>query len=50
MYGTDTTKKLRDIQMNYLKDCDLLDAKNWSGRPVMAQYLDRAVALLSPLL
>jgi len=50
LYGPDVTERLRAIQMKYLADSHRIDPETWSRRPVVKQYAERAVALLSPLL
>ena len=50
MYGPQATRRLRDIQMQYLADSQPIDAKQWAQRPMLQQYAERAVSLLSPLL
>lgn len=50
LYGPDATQKMRAIQQQYIADSIPLDPAEWVKRPVLAQYADRAVSLLSPLL
>jgi cardiolipin synthase A/B len=50
MYGPHATGRLRDIQMQYLADSQPIDAHQWGQRPMLQQYAERAVSLLSPLL
>jgi cardiolipin synthase len=50
LYGPEPTGRLRAIQNDYLKHSTPLDAKEWMKRRVLAQYTDRVITLLSPLL
>jgi cardiolipin synthase len=50
LYGKEITERLRDIQRGYLKQSRRLDISAWQTRPVINEYADRAVSLLSPLL
>jgi cardiolipin synthase len=50
LYGAEVTERLRAIQLKYLADSRRIDPEMWSKRPVVKQYAERAVALLSPLL
>jgi hypothetical protein len=44
------TQRLRDIQKNYLSESIALDVESWKHRPLIKQYADRAISLMSPLL
>ena len=50
MYGPDAVAPLWQVQSRYLAESRPLDRAHWSRRPVLAQYADNAVALVSPLL
>jgi cardiolipin synthase len=50
LYGREVTQRLRDIQKNYLSQSIALDAESWKHRPIIKQYADRAISLMSPLL
>ncbi len=50
LYGRDVTSQLRAIQNGFLAVSDRIEATQWSARPIVRQYADRAVSLLSPLL
>lgn len=50
LYGKQVTQRLRDIQNLYLSHSRRLELDDWGRRPVISEYCDRAVALLSPLL
>jgi cardiolipin synthase len=50
LYGQEVTHRLRAIQKNYLSDSTPLEEAKWARRPIVAQYADRAISLLSPLL
>lgn len=50
LYGQRVTDRLRAIQMDYINKSLPLDLAQWQRRPVIREYSDRAVALLSPLL
>ncbi|MGD1276829.1 MAG: cardiolipin synthase [Tepidisphaeraceae bacterium] len=50
LYGPQVTKQVRDIQHHYLSQSDRIDAARWAQRPIVTQYTDRAISLLSPLL
>lgn len=50
LYGSESADQLRKIQEDYISRSDRLDPAVWAKRPLWAQYGDRAVALLSPLL
>lgn len=49
-YGKPITERLKSIQLQFLNDSERINAEEWSRRPVLNQYAERAVALLSPLL
>jgi cardiolipin synthase A/B len=49
-YGPEVTRRLREIQQTFLQNSRPIDPKEWDSRPVINQYADRAVSLLSPLL
>ena len=50
LYGPQVTARLREMQMAYIAQATKVDIKEWSHRPPLTQYFERAVALLSPLL
>lgn len=50
LFGEEVTRQLRAEQEKYLSDSVQLDREQWAARPVVRQYAERAVALLSPLL
>ena len=50
MYGAAATDQLYRIQARYLADSHRLDPAEWGARPIIRQYLDSAVSLISPLL
>jgi cardiolipin synthase len=50
LYGSEVTGRLRKIQESYLADSVLLDSDAWARRPVVRQYAESAISLLSPLL
>jgi cardiolipin synthase len=50
LYGADVTNRVREIQLKYLAESRRIDPDVWSKRPLVKQYAERAVALLSPLL
>jgi cardiolipin synthase len=50
LYGREITDRLRHAQAEYLEDSVPVDPTSWAQRPVVRQYADRAIALLSPLL
>jgi cardiolipin synthase len=50
LYGQPITERLRVIQRDYLSHSRPLELADWNRRPVVNEYVDRAVSLLSPLL
>jgi len=50
LYGQEVTHRLRAIQKSYLADSLRVEAAQWAARPIIGQYADRAVSLMSPLL
>jgi cardiolipin synthase len=50
LYGQPITDRLREIQKDYLSHSRPLQLSDWDRRPVVNEYVDRAVCLLSPLL
>jgi cardiolipin synthase len=50
LYGQGPSRNLRTIQEGYLEKCEKLNLETWDKRARFAEYADRAVALLSPLL
>jgi cardiolipin synthase len=50
LYNADVTRRVREIQLTYLRDSKRTDADAWAQRPAVKQYAERAVSLLSPLL
>jgi len=50
LYGESITQRLRAIQQEYLARSEPLVLSEWESRRAVADYTDRAVALLSPLL
>jgi cardiolipin synthase len=50
LYGQGITQTLRDIQKSYLAQSEAVDADQWRQRPIVRQYTDQAISLLSPLL
>jgi cardiolipin synthase A/B len=49
-YGQPITQRLRDIQNIYLSHSHKLELSEWKRRPIISEYADNAVGLLSPLL
>jgi len=50
LYGEVVTELLRAQQQRYIARSDPLDVEAWRRRPQWKRYVDRAAALLSPLL
>jgi cardiolipin synthase len=50
LYGQQVTRALRKIQMDFLAESLKVEEAEWCKRPILRQYTDRAVSLLSPLL
>lgn len=50
LYGGDPVARVRAFQARYRSQSRQLSAAEWSRRPVIRQYADRALSLLSPLL
>ncbi len=50
LYGQSVTQRLSEIQKVYLDQSTSLTLEEWSKRPLIKQYADRAISLLSPLL
>jgi len=50
LYGQPITERLREIQRDYLSHSRRLELADWNRRPIVNEYVDRAVGLLSPLL
>jgi cardiolipin synthase len=50
LYGPEVVDRLRAVQLNYISDSRQLDARQWTSRPIVKQYADAAVSLVSPLL
>jgi cardiolipin synthase len=50
LYGAEVTQRLRDVQTKYLAEARRIDPAEWSRRPIVTRYAERAVSLLSPLL
>jgi cardiolipin synthase len=50
LYGQPITQRLREIQREYLSHSPAVEAADWNRRPLVNEYADRAVGLLSPLL
>ncbi len=50
LYGKTITERLRAIQKEYLAQSVQLNLADWQNRPVVSEFTDRAVSLLSPLL
>lgn len=49
-YGPVAAAKVREMHSQYLAMSKRVDAADWSRRPMLRQYTDRALSLLSPLL
>ncbi|HZK82823.1 MAG TPA: phospholipase D-like domain-containing protein, partial [Humisphaera sp.] len=49
-YGPEVTQRLRQIQMDYIRESTPLDLQSWSKRSSLRRYGEAAVALVSPLL
>jgi cardiolipin synthase len=49
-YDEAFTKKVRDLQNNYLTNSTLLDLETWRERPRLQRFTEDAFRLLSPLL
>jgi cardiolipin synthase len=50
VYGPDVVERLRAMQLSYVTDSRPLDLRQWAARPLIKQYADATVSLLSPLL
>jgi cardiolipin synthase len=50
LYGKPVTEKLRSLQLNYLAESDEVIAEEWAKLSSPVKYLNRVLALFSPLL
>lgn len=50
MYGEEITKRLRDIQQDYMAFSSEVTLEEWRSRSIVSQYISHAAALVSPLL
>jgi cardiolipin synthase len=50
LYGSSATAPIRAAQQTYLAQSEKLDLQQWLARPLIKQYADEAVSLISPLL
>lgn len=50
LYGQQVTATLRFAQQRYIEDSQTLSFDQWTQRPALGRYIEKAAALLSPLL
>ncbi|HYQ70417.1 MAG TPA: cardiolipin synthase [Gammaproteobacteria bacterium] len=50
VYNREVTAQIRDLQAEYIRDADLLDAATWRQRPFSTRLLENVTHLAAPLL
>ena len=50
IYNRDMTMQIRELQLGYIRDSNLLDAPEWRQRPFTQRFLENAAHLAAPLL
>jgi cardiolipin synthase len=50
IYNREVTAQIRELQADYIRDSDLLDAVTWRQRPFARRLLENVVHLAAPLL
>ncbi len=50
IYDSNFTNELRQLQQDYLDQSEMIDSENWSHRPVISRFGEKAARLMGPLL
>jgi cardiolipin synthase len=50
IFNRDLTSRIRELQMRYISDSDLISLAEWRQRPFLRRFAENAVHLLAPIL